>query len=158
MKMLFRFVPVMSVGIFMGFSQQLVSEAPGHVEFVRHLLVSIADPDHDPKVCALNEYDIGILYGLDKNEAALLRAAGTQFAAAKLRFVASEATLLGGKSTVADSDRVALGAFARQFQAETAAIAVQFLGSVRPQTAVLLRRQGDLISGHAAVPLGGEKP
>lgn len=127
-------------------AQQQTAEAPSHVAFIRHLLASIADPSHDPAVCKMNEENLVSLYGLDQQEAALLHSAGLSFAAAKLSFRTQEAAILFGKSEETATDRASIATLSGQFDRQMAEVASQFLNSVRPQAATLLRRQGDVIA------------
>lgn len=58
-----------------------VTASPSVVAFVKHMLISIASPDHDPKVCALNEQNLVRLYGFNSQEAAIFHSAGQTYSA-----------------------------------------------------------------------------
>ena len=70
-------------GLCLSFLVSLFAQQPARppatvseVGFLKHMLMSIANPVHDLKVCKLNEDGLIRLYGLDAQEAAVLHTAG----------------------------------------------------------------------------------
>ncbi len=94
----------------------------------------------------MNEDAVISLYGLNTQEAASVHSAGQSFAAALVSFQNQETNLLAGKTAMTDDDRAAVASLSAQLDQVVAAMANQVLSSVRPQTAILLRRQGDVIA------------
>lgn len=122
-----------------------ISATPGQIAFLRHLLITLADPHHDPKVRKLNEDGLGTLYGFTAEESSVVRDAGQRFTLAMQSYEARKHSLQSGKVQMSDADRTALSALTNDLSQTTTAIINQMLAGLRFQTRNLLQLQGDVI-------------
>lgn len=99
------------------------------INFIKHMLISIASPIHDPKVNKLNEEDMVRLYGLNSQETAILQSAGQSYATAIKTFQAQRVP----------GNQAATAAASATVDQTASALANQILNAVRPQTATIIR-------------------
>lgn len=118
---------------------------PAEVDFVRYVLMSIASPERDPQVAKMNEDAFVRVFGLNQQEASILHSAGESFAAVLRDFQSQRQAVLAGKASVSQQDISQVNAVTAAFNQAITVLANQVLNSVRPEKAMLLRLQGDLV-------------
>jgi hypothetical protein len=83
---------------------------------------------------------------LNAQEFAILDFAIQSFRTTMQRLQASQTAITSGKTALQDSDRAALQRLLQERDQEVVRRATQVLGSVRPETALRLRKPGQMIS------------
>lgn len=116
------------------------------MQYLRFLLLNIASLDHSPDAIRAFEDGIGKQFGLNKQEAAVIRAAGNELnALLKLLRQASRA-IAPGESGLTPADSAALSRLAEQRERMLESLANRILNSVRPATADRLRAPGRVLA------------
>jgi hypothetical protein len=112
------------------------------MQYLRFLLMNIASLDHSPDAVQRFEDGIGKQFGLDKQEAAAIRAAGNELNALLKQLRQSSRTIGVGKPGLTPADSAALSVLAAQREQKIESLANRILNSVRPETAARLRAPG----------------
>jgi hypothetical protein len=124
-------------------------QAPASVDemqYLRFLLMNIASLDHSPDAIQRFEDGIGKQFGLNKEEAAVIRAAGNELNALLKQLRQSSRAIVPGKSGLTPADSVALSRLAEQREQMIQSLANRILNSVRPVTAARLRAPGPILA------------
>jgi hypothetical protein len=129
--------------------QPMPSLTNGQIAFLRHLLITVGDPHHDPKVRKLNEAAIANIYGLTSDEASVVREAAAQFSHAIKSFEERRNLITANKSQITDADRTNIAMLSQELDMAISTNVNRMISSVRPQTRQLLLLQGDLVSSVA---------
>jgi len=137
-------------GTQLGAQSPPVGASPAETAFVQYLLNSIANPDSDPKICALNEQAAVTLYGLNAAEARSLHAAGVSFASVLGEFRLQKASKLPTSVVLSVGDRQILAALSASLMSSYAELATSMLSSLRPERADYLRLQARLAADAAS--------
>jgi hypothetical protein len=110
---------------------------------MQHMLMSIASPDHDPKISALNEQNLVRLYGFNSQEAASFHSAGQAYAAVIQNYQAQ----------IEASNQATILSASVQVDSAVTALANQLLTAVRPQKAEMIQVYASKVA--AATSNGG---
>jgi len=108
--------------------------------------MNIASLDHSPDAIQRFEDGIGKQFGLNKEEAAVIRAAGNELNALLKQLRQSSRAIVPGKSGLTPADSVALSRLAEQREQMIQSLANRILNSVRPVTAARLRAPGPILA------------
>ncbi len=116
------------------------------MQYLRFMLMNIASIDHGPD--AIRRFEDGIVkqFGLNKQEAAVIRAAGNELNGLLKQLRQSARTIVPGKSGLTPADLAALSRLAAQREQVIESLANRILNSVRPVTAVRLRAPGRVLA------------
>jgi hypothetical protein len=106
------------------------------IRFVQHLLISVGNPEFDPKQCARNLGNLAILYGLTDQEKALLETSGEAYGASVKTFQAQRAAAYRGPGSQINSS---LAAASAQMEQSVASLTNELVAGLSPQTAALVK-------------------
>ena len=116
------------------------------VQYFRYLLNTLGNPEHDPELVKMQEEGFIALFGLNEQEAALLRSAALVYKTAMTSFKAKSLAITSEKASLSSRDRSSLKALAAEMDRTTAVTTEQMLNSVRPEVASRLRAAGDAVA------------
>ncbi len=116
------------------------------MQYLRFLLMNIASLDHSPEAIQRFEDGIGKQFGLDKQEAAVIRAAGDELNVLLKQLRLASRAIVPGRSGLTPADSAALATLAVQREQKIEFLANRILNSVRPVTAARLRAPGRVLA------------
>lgn len=119
---------------------------PDELTYFSYILMTLGSPDHSPEFIKTAEDSLVHQFGVNQQEAAIIRAAAQSFRAVVQELEKSARSIWSDKTTLSPADSAALEALRDRGDKAVATLANQILNTVRPETADRLRVPGRVVA------------